>query len=520
MSEGILGKKKSKVRLKKKSAATTLIPLWCYILEPPSRRCLLLLSPPPDSSFLQPVVCLLLLLQFSSSTPVQTRRVVVVFVAMESQQEKAVLAPAANGSGGGELIGYVDVHVQSARDIQNICIYHKQDVYARLSLPGEGAPAASTQVINGGGRNPVFDQSLRLGVRAGDVDGALRCEVWMLSRVKNYLQDQLLGFALVPLPDVVAAEGGTLAREFPLSTNDIFHSHAGFLQLELSYIGVVPEVVPISPTPKPALADTEEHGAGAGGGAANGKEYEKIEFPDLNLVEENQIMLSEYIGLPCSAVEPQSSESLLTSEEDGDGATAETHVAGVRVVQSFSTDNSTADSAGTFRSDTPVSSVSTTESPAAAAVPATPQSNSSGNAVSSAEQKEKAASDAADAEVQSSASPAVNSPGAMSESAVDKPPVIRVNLEQEVKVDQKEIMDMYMKSMQQFTESLAKMKLPLDLDNGSSDKSAAVSGAGAAASDADSSGADSGAAAAAAKKPVAGGPEKSPKVFYGSRAFF
>ncbi|EAZ40457.1 hypothetical protein OsJ_24910 [Oryza sativa Japonica Group] len=454
------------------------------------------------------------------------RRVVVVFVAMESQQEKAVSAPAANGSGGaggGELIGYVDVHVQSARDIQNICIYHKQDVYARLSLPGEGAPAASTQVINGGGRNPVFDQSLRLGVRAGDVDGALRCEVWMLSRVKNYLQDQLLGFALVPLPDVVAAEGGTLAREFPLSTNDIFHSHAGFLQLELSYIGVVPEVVPISPTPKPALADAEEHRAG---GAANGKEYEKIEFPDLNLVEENQIMLSEYIGLPCSAVEPQSSESLLTSEEDGDGATAETHVAGVRVVQSFSTDNSTADSAGTFRSDTPVSSVSTTESPAAAAVPATPQSNSSGNAVSSAEQKEKAASDAADAEVessrtvQSSASPAANSPGAMSESAVDKPPVIRVNLEQEVKVDQKEIMDMYMKSMQQFTESLAKMKLPLDLDNGS-DKSAAVSGAGAAASDADSSGADSGAAAAAAaKKPMAGGPEKSPKVFYGSRAFF
>ncbi|XP_006657893.1 uncharacterized protein LOC102718852 [Oryza brachyantha] len=437
---------------------------------------------------------------------------------MESQQGKAVSAPAANGSGG-ELIGYVDVLVQSARDIQNICIYHKQDVYARLSLPGEGAPAASTQVINGGGRNPVFDQSLRLGVRAGDVDGALRCEVWMLSRVKNYLQDQLLGFALVPLPDVVAAEGGTLSREFPLSTNDIFHSHAGFLQLELSYIGVVPEVVPISPTPKPALADTEEpEVAGAGAGDANGKEYEKIEFPDLNLVEENQIMLSEYIGLPCSAVEPQSSGSLLTSE-DGDGATAETHVAGVRVVESFSTDNSTADSVGTFRTDTPVSSVSTTDSPAAVAVPATPQSNSepsSGNAMSSAEQKEKAA----DAEVESSrtvqSSPAVNSPGAMSESAVDKPPVISVNIEQEVKVDQKEIMDMYMKSMQQFTESLAKMKLPLDLDNGngsSSNKSSTGAGAGSAASD----GADS---SAAAKKPTAGGPEKSPKVFYGSRAFF
>ncbi|KAL6656862.1 hypothetical protein ACP70R_004642 [Stipagrostis hirtigluma subsp. patula] len=437
---------------------------------------------------------------------------------MESQQQQqrgAVSAPAA-ANGGGELIGYVDVHVQSARDIQNICIYHKQDVYARVSLPGEGAPVAATQVVNGGGRNPVFDQTLRLGVRAGDVDAALRCEVWMLSRVKNYLEDQLLGFTLVPLPEVVAADGGTLAREFQLSTSDLFQTPSGFLQLELSYIGVVPEVVPISPTPKPALADPEELET-AGAGAGNGKEYEKIEFPDLNLVEENQIMVSEYTGLPCKAVEPQSSGSLLTSE-DGDGATTVNHEAGVRLVESFSTDNSTADSVGAFRSDTPVSSVSTTESPAAAAVPATPQSNSepSGNAHSSAEQKEKAVSEATDAEVDSSrtvqGSSAVNSPGAVSETAVDKP-VVSVNIAQEVKVDQKEIMDMYMKSMQQFTESLAKMKLPLDIDTGSE-----KSGGAAAASDADSSGADS----SAAKKPTAAGAQEkpSPKVFYGSRAFF
>ena len=441
---------------------------------------------------------------------------------MESQQKQqmeAVSAPAAT-NGGGELIGYVDVHVRSARDIQNICIYHKQDVYARLSLPGEGAPAASTQVINGGGRNPVFDQSVRVGVRAGDVDAALRCEVWMLSRVKNYLQDQLLGFALVPLPDVVAAEGGTLAREFPLSTNDLFHSPAGFLELELSYIGVVPDVIPVSPTPKPALADPDEcENAGGGAGAGAGKDYENMEFPDMNLVEENQIMLSEYVGLPCTAMETQSSESLLTSE-DVDGAATESHDAGVRVVQSFSTDYSTADSAGAFRSETAVSSVSTTESPVAA-VPATPQSNPSepsGNALSSAGQKEKASEAADAAEVDSShtvqESPAVNSPSTVSESAVDKPPAMSFNFAEEVQVNQKEIMDMYMKSMQQFTESLAKMKLPLDMDNGS-DKS----GSGpAAASPTDSSGTDS---SAATKKPTAGAAqEKSPKVFYGSRAFF
>nr|CAB3454786.1 unnamed protein product [Digitaria exilis] len=378
---------------------------------------------------------------------------------MEQQHEGgAASAPAANGTG--ELIGYVDVHVRSARDIQNICIYHKQDVYARVSLPGDGAPVASTQVVNGGGRNPVFDQSLRLGVRAGDVDAALRCEVWMLSRVKNYLQDQLLGFALVPLPEVVAADGGTLAREFPLTTSDLFQTPSGFLQLELSYIGVVPEVVPISPTPKPALADPEEEepdesNAGAGAGAGNGKEYEKIEFPDLNLVEENQIMVSEYTGLlPCAAVEAHSSESLVTSEHE-DGATTLSHEAGVRLVESFSTDHSTADSVG----DTAVSSVSTTESPASAAVPATPQSNSSsepssGNGHSSAEPKEKAAA-SADAELPS-----------------------------------------------------------LDLGNGSSEKSSPA----AAASEADSSGADS----SAVKKPTASGQQEkpSPKVFYGSRAFF
>ena len=200
-------------------------------------------------------------------------------------------------------------------------------------------------------------------------------------------------------------------------------------------------------------------------------------------------MLSEYVGVPCTAVEAQSSESLLTSEDIDGAAAAESHDAGVRVVQSFSTDNSTADSAGAFRSDTPVSSVSTTESPAPAAVPATPQSKPSepsGNALSSAaaEQKEKV-SDAA--EVDSSPTvQAVNSPSAMSENAVDKPPAMSFNFEQEVQVNQKDIMDMYMKSMQQFTDSLAKMKLPLDIMDNGSDKSGSGSG-GAATSPSDSS---------------------------------
>ena len=59
---------------------------------------------------------------------------------------------------------------------------------------------------------------------------------------------------------------------------------------------------------------------------------------------------------------------------------------------------------------------------------------------------------------------------------------------------------MYMKSMQQFTDSLAKMKLPLDIVEDSASPPA-----------------DSTDSSAAEKKPS---PAKGSRVFYGSRAFF
>ncbi|KAF9622855.1 hypothetical protein IFM89_034985 [Coptis chinensis] len=70
-----------------------------------------------------------------------------------------------------------------------------------------------------GARIQFFDDNVRLNVPT--VDCSLKCEVWMLSRVKNYLEDQLLGFALVPLSDLFV-ENGKLAQEFSLSTNDLF----------------------------------------------------------------------------------------------------------------------------------------------------------------------------------------------------------------------------------------------------------------------------------------------------------
>ena len=43
-------------------------------------------------------------------------------------------------------------------------------------------------------------------------------------------------------------------------------------------------------------------------------------------------------------------------------------------------------------------------------------------------------------------------------------PLGNINLEAEQSAMQQQIVDMYMRSMHQFTESLAKMKLPMDLD--------------------------------------------------------
>jgi hypothetical protein len=62
---------------------------------------------------------------------------------------------------------------------------------------------------------------------------------------------------------------------------------------------------------------------------------------------------------------------------------------------------------------------------------------------------------------------------------------------------QQDIVDMYMKSMQQFTESLAKMKLPLDIESGPT-----------------SSGSSS------SDKNVQASKNTGSRVFYGSRAFF
>jgi len=81
--------------------------------------------------------------------------------------------------------------------------------------------------------------------------------------------------------------------------------------------------------------------------------------------------------------------------------------------------------------------------------------------------------------------------------------MISINLQPEQSVVQQDIVDMYMKSMQQFTESIAKMKLPLDVENSSPSNDVSDS--------------------STIEKPSpspSSSVSKGSRVFYGSRAFF
>ncbi|PPR96429.1 hypothetical protein GOBAR_AA24236 [Gossypium barbadense] len=219
-----------------------------------------------------------------------------------------------------------------------------EDVYAKLCLTSDPESTVSTKIINGGGRDPMFNENLRLKVRT--IDSSLKFEIFMMSRVRNYLEDQLLGR-----------------------------------------------------------------------------------------------------WCHCLNLESESSGSLVISN-------AENRVSldmAVNVVESFST--ATVNSIPVPKLESPPSTVSTNwvSSP-----------SGDGPAASKTSMEEhistpkKKTADARDADSSSSR--------ARSDS-IEKP-FVSVNIEPDQKVVQQEIVDMYMKSMQQFTESLAKMKLPLDIDKG------------------------------------------------------
>lgn len=379
-----------------------------------------------------------------------------------------------------DFIGVLDVYIHQARDIHNICIYHKQDVYAKLCLTSDPESAVSTHTINGGGKSPVFNENLRLNVRT--IKCSVKCEIWMMSRVRNYMEDQLLGFALVPLSEILV-KNGKLEKEFSLSSTDLFHSPAGFVQLSLSYNGTSPEVIeipafPISTDTDASRPDSEAH-------ESLPNEFDKIEFPDPKIVNENNLMVSEYFNIPGTNLDSQSSDSLVSSDTENQlSPEVDVHMENVP--------SEVANFPQYPKHDSPPSSISTIDSPSALHPASCLSSETQGASKSPGEEYASAAKKCPPGKNNFG-----NSESNISESkpgiAFPKPVVI----EPEQKLVQQDIVDMYMKSMQQFTESLAKMKLPLDIDNG-------PTSSGNSSSDQTS------------QTPKSTGS----RVFYGSRAFF
>lgn len=428
-----------------------------------------------DETILQILMLWLLFLQdcflaFAMDSP---QSVVSPFKIGESENENATSVQSSGNRSNGtkyngkdsiscgrqDLVGMLEVYVHQARDIHNICIYHKQDVYAKLCLTSDPEKTVSTKIINGGGRNPVFDDNVKLDVRV--LDTSLKCEIYMMSRVKNYLEDQLLGFTLVPMSELLF-NNGKLEKEFSLSSTDLYHSPAGFVHLSLSYNGSYPEVMAV-PT-MPSSVSVDETTKNPDGSESVPDEFDKLEFPDPNVANENEKMVSEYFGISCSTIDSETSDSLVTSDTKNHVTNSVTSV---------------------LKHDSPESSNATNgaASPHASAHSATETPNHENlSLVNSKTNSQESESEAS---------------GETSEEKFVKP-IFTAKVEPESKVVQQDIVDMYMKSMQQFTDSLAKMKLPLEIDSPTKSEN----------SSSDSQ-----------KLPTPKSNNGS-RVFYGSRAFF
>ncbi|XP_030521080.1 uncharacterized protein LOC115734434 [Rhodamnia argentea] len=406
------------------------------------------------------------------------------------------------GDGGGDasFAGVLEVHVHHARNIHNICIYDNQDVYAKFSLTYSPDDALSTRVACGGGKNPDFNETLALEVT--QPDAVLKCEVWMLSRARHFMEDQLLGFALVPLSQI--AGKGKVTRDYSLSSTDLFHSPAGTVRLGLQLTASAPvessanssissEVVLLDRKISEVILDPVE--------------YSKIEFPEISVVRENQKMVSEYFdlarqGSTSSSSKPNSNGGFFGSflhlgssptaiddcemgqnhalerspiSPDGSGRNSGFLSS---TTTSLSDDRNSAESSvekkarsGSGSGIDASNSANPGASHACGACPDTPTSKKACEIIKvmkdeneECDSEEGAMKRSNNEEGDANANANMDRVKFGHHHQVFSPATTNMNLEAEQSAMQQQIVDMYMRSMQQFTESLAKMKLPMDID--------------------------------------------------------
>ncbi|CAF2349864.1 unnamed protein product [Brassica rapa subsp. narinosa] len=343
--------------------------------------------------------------------------------------------------------GVLQVFVHNARNIHNICIYDNQDVYAKFSLTYNPDDTISTRIVHRAGKNPEFNQKLMINVNQIDA-AVLKCEIWMMSRARHYMEDQLLGFALVPVSDIIGQDSVT--QDYSLSSTDLFHSPAGTVRLTLSIVN--PSLVATSSNPKVNTSISSEVVL-LSPQVSETVDYTRIEFPDINVVNENKQMVTEYfngMGVRSGTASflclgsthlPETDVTMVCLEDKevhGNGS----FMASSSTTTSLSDDKNTADSNEK-------------------------ENREVAKALSSSKEGEE-----------------------------------NMNVETEETSMQKQIAEMYMRSMQQFTESLAKMKLPMDHNNNNNNTETQIQNR--------NNNNDNG----TEKK------KEGSRVFYGSRAFF
>lgn len=376
-----------------------------------------------------------------------------------------------------EFSGILDIYVHHARNIHNICIYDDQDVYAKFSLTYNPDETLSTRIINGGGKNPIFNENLRMKIT--QTDAVLKCEIWMFSRSRNHLEDQLLGFALVQISQVIGK--GKVTEDYGLSSTDLFHCPAGTVQLTIS-LDILQSATNSSISSEVVLLNPK-----ISGDMSNQVEYSRIEFPDVSVMKENQKMVSEYFNLEyygSSASRPNSVgllpflylgaspqgvdfEMTVTAPDENHQSTSPNESIQNSVLPSSTTttlsdDRNSSDSVeekSNLRGDSSNSfnvSITVEGTQNHGLSPDTPTSK-----------KESGARDDKESKFSSSKEKGINSDRNTDSARFGQAfsaPLGNINMEAEQSAVQQQIVDMYMRSMQQFTDSLAKMKLPMDLD--------------------------------------------------------
>ncbi|KAK9735948.1 hypothetical protein RND81_04G240100 [Saponaria officinalis] len=353
-----------------------------------------------------------------------------------------------------EFSGILEIFAHHASNIHNICIYDNQDVYAKFSLTYNPDDMVSTHVVPGGGKNPKFDEKLALNVTQLD-SSVLKCEIWMHSRAKHLMEDQLLGFTLVPISQIISEGGKLNCQDFSLSSTDLFHSPAGTVQLSLTlnstkYSSVFPLFSSVNSNLNSNLCGRNSSIASEVV-LLDPNEYSRVEFPDVNADTEDHMIISGYFN--SSSNHSLGSflhlGSLLKIKEDDDidddddddkmmGNSPSNRNSGVfsSTTTSASEERNTADSSS-------IEKKSMLE-------PETGVEQSHAENVSEIESGKHTGT-------------GFDSMG-RAVLGLDESGRVNMDFEADQAAMQQQIVDMYMKSMQQFTESLAKMKLPMDFN--------------------------------------------------------